>query len=357
MRILQLIDSLDAGGAERMAVNYANAIASRISFSALIATRKEGVLKNTVKDKVVYKFLKKKNNYDLLAFFKLRNFCIDHKISHIHAHSSSVFWAVLIKFSIIKIKIIWHDHLGDRANASPKFNKKLILFSRFFDTVITVNQSLNNWAKANLKVKNIYYLPNFATFQTENEKTFLKNVDSKRIILLANLKKPKNHFFFLKAFYQLELYKKNWSLHFVGKDFTDEYSDELRDYINTNLVSNVYFYGQVLDIQFVLKQGTIGVLASTSEGFPVSILEYANAELALFSTNVGQCSEIIKEKKFLFNPFDLNDCMLKLSLLTDEFINNNSELKLEVKTLNDDISKNYSETTIINNYLKLLKIR
>ena len=40
MRILQIIDSLEAGGAERMAVSYANALANEIEFSGLIATRK-----------------------------------------------------------------------------------------------------------------------------------------------------------------------------------------------------------------------------------------------------------------------------------------------------------------------------
>ena len=33
MRIIQLIDSLETGGAERMAVNYANALQSKIEFS------------------------------------------------------------------------------------------------------------------------------------------------------------------------------------------------------------------------------------------------------------------------------------------------------------------------------------
>ena len=33
MRIVQLIDSLEAGGAERMAVNYANALVGNIWFS------------------------------------------------------------------------------------------------------------------------------------------------------------------------------------------------------------------------------------------------------------------------------------------------------------------------------------
>ena len=49
MRIVQLIDSLDAGGAECMAVNYANALSDTIAFSGLIATRKEGVLKQEIK--------------------------------------------------------------------------------------------------------------------------------------------------------------------------------------------------------------------------------------------------------------------------------------------------------------------
>ena len=49
MRIVQLIDSLDAGGAERMAVNYANALSEKITFSGLVATRKEGLLLDKIK--------------------------------------------------------------------------------------------------------------------------------------------------------------------------------------------------------------------------------------------------------------------------------------------------------------------
>ena len=42
MRIVQIIDSLDVGGAEKMAVNYANALVGRIEFSGLVVTRAEG---------------------------------------------------------------------------------------------------------------------------------------------------------------------------------------------------------------------------------------------------------------------------------------------------------------------------
>ena len=44
MRILQLIDSLEPGGAEWIAVTYANALVQDIAFSALVATRNAGPL-------------------------------------------------------------------------------------------------------------------------------------------------------------------------------------------------------------------------------------------------------------------------------------------------------------------------
>jgi hypothetical protein len=41
MRILQIIDSLDIGGAEKMAVNYANTLSKKIEFSGLVVTEEK----------------------------------------------------------------------------------------------------------------------------------------------------------------------------------------------------------------------------------------------------------------------------------------------------------------------------
>ena len=74
MRILQIIDSLEAGGAERMAVNYANALVDTIEFSGLVATRKEGALLDQMNSNVSYMCLNKKGTFDLKAIFVLRKF-------------------------------------------------------------------------------------------------------------------------------------------------------------------------------------------------------------------------------------------------------------------------------------------
>ena len=113
MRILQIIDSLEAGGAERMAVNYANSLAITIEFSGLVVTRKEGPLLNQVSNKVSYLYLDKKGTIDLKSLFKLRKFVIENKVEVIHAHSTSFFLAFLLKLSGPNLKLIWHDHYGD----------------------------------------------------------------------------------------------------------------------------------------------------------------------------------------------------------------------------------------------------
>ncbi|MNS17676.1 hypothetical protein D3C72_493560 [compost metagenome] len=112
MKILQLIDSLEAGGAERMAVNYANSLGSRIEFSALAATRKEGPLKERLNENVSYLFLERKRTFDLKAVSKLKKFIKEQQIQIIHAHGTSFFLAVLLKLTYPKIKIVWHDHHG-----------------------------------------------------------------------------------------------------------------------------------------------------------------------------------------------------------------------------------------------------
>ena len=50
IRVIQLIDSLEPGGAERMAVTIANGLLEEVGFSGLVTTRLEGGLKTTINE-------------------------------------------------------------------------------------------------------------------------------------------------------------------------------------------------------------------------------------------------------------------------------------------------------------------
>ena len=58
IRVIQLIDSLEPSGAERMAITIANPFGNELPFSGVVVTRLEGSLKDTINSKVNYLFLK-----------------------------------------------------------------------------------------------------------------------------------------------------------------------------------------------------------------------------------------------------------------------------------------------------------
>lgn len=346
MRILQIIDSLEAGGAERMAVNYANALCEKIAFSGLIATRKEGALKNQINKEVSYLFLKRNKKIDFAAILRLRKYIINNKVDIIHAHSSSFFIAVLVKLTFPKIKIIWHDHYGTRPKETKKKNRILILLSTFFSSIFVVNLQLKEWNKKNMNCSKVMFIPNFATSQNISQETNLKGIEGKRIVFLANLKDPKNHILILKAFEDLKLKELGWSLHLVGKDYYDSYSDIIKKFIEDySLQNDIHLYGSKSDIKYILSQASIGILASTEEGFPVTLLEYGEAKLAVLSTNAGYC-EVLIENNFsglLFNPN--SDLEVKEQLIK---VTTNESLRKKIgNNLNQTVVENYSEERVI----------
>mgnify|MGYP003607179784 CR=1 FL=1 len=293
LRIVQLIDSLEPGGAERMAINYANALAERTDFSGLIATRAEGDLKKTLKTAVPYLFLNRTAKGEVKAWFEGAKYLKQHNITHLQAHGSSLFFAILLKLTRPSLQIIWHDHLGKRPE--QKRNLSIQIGSFFVTKVLVVNTELEQWAKKKLWCKNILRVANFTTPTYEVKQTFLKGNEGKRIVCLANLKPPKNHYFILESFKESGIHELGWTLHFVGKDFKDLYARQLKAYIQEQqLTEKVFFYGSCADIQHILNQAQAGILGSTYEGFPLVLLEYGLAGLAVLATDVGYNAQLIQ---------------------------------------------------------------
>ncbi|OCB76537.1 glycosyltransferase [Flavobacterium crassostreae] len=347
MRIVQIIDSLEAGGAERIAVQYANALSDKIAFSGLVVTRKEGPLLKTIAKNCSYLFLAKKKAMDWKAILKLRNYIRHNKVAMVHAHGTSFFTAVLLKISCPSIKIIWHEHYGARQDQSTLNNLRIVFCSLFFRAIFVVNKPLVGWVKQKLFCKKVFYIPNFAVLDLEKTpSTVLKGTKGKRIVCVANLKDPKNHLALLVAFESLELSALGWSLHFVGKDYQDNYSDTLKDFLVTNNLSeSVFLYGLKKDISSILAQATIGVLASTSEGFPVSLLEYGLIGLPTLCANVGACSEIIKNTTtgLLFDPNNTEDLKNQLHKIISD-VRSRNQFGVSLQQL---VLKEYSPETVL----------
>ncbi|WP_297511909.1 glycosyltransferase [Flavobacterium sp.] len=355
MRVAQIIDSLDIGGAEKMAVNYANALYDTLSFSALVTTRKEGPLKAHLHPNVSYFYMQRSSKLDLRAIMRLRSFCKKHKINYLQAHSSSFFTAFLLKLTLPSIQIIWHDHNGMSEFIGSQKTRVIWLCSHFFRGIVVVNFKLKDWAERTLSCKNVRYLPNFTTLDFSDLGALeLKGTSGKRIVCLANLRFQKNHFLLLEVAEKMQISHADWTFHLIGKDFEDAYSDQVKAAIkDKQLEHSVFLYGSQQHVAPILKQATIAVLTSQSEGLPVALLEYGLMQLPLVSTAIGEIPLIIQsgENGFLVPNYDATTFYQRLVELVD-----NPELRKQFgNQLQKTIETKHSEQAIVNQFLNWIK--
>ncbi|MGL2966827.1 glycosyltransferase [Flavobacterium sp. XGLA_31] len=355
MRIVQIIDSLEIGGAEKMAVNYANALADKIEFSGLIATRLEGDLKGQLSEKVDYLYLAKKRAFDLGAALRLKKYCKTHQVEVLQAHSSSYFIAFLTKLMYPKIQLIWHDHNGILALITLRQTIALKMTSWFFHGIIAVNSELESWSKQKLNCKKVIYLPNFTSVKVfEKAETHLQGLEGKRILCLANLRPQKNHFLLLEVAVKIKKQFPEWTFHLVGKDFNDTYSDQLKNAIaEKNLETTVFVYGSKNDTVHIINQCEIAILTSDSEGLPVALIEYGLLKKPVVATDVGEIPSIIVHGSNGFlvsagNAVIFADFLMKL--IEDKAMSN----KLG-EALYATVAKSNSEEGVITQYLNWLK--
>lgn len=349
LKVLQIIDSLAMGGAERVCVNYANAL-SQINGveSFLCVARSSGPLFNMIDTDVKTLILNKKSSLDFNAIKTLRHFIIENKITHIHAHTSSFFIAKLVQL-FSNVKIIWHLHNGEMKSTSSKHLYIMKLFSKNFSHIITVNSELNEWAQSVFKLpkKQVTYIENYPDLCFSNKELVLQGQKGKRLVSLANLRYQKDHMNLLEAFNELV---KNgydeWTLFLVGKDYKDDYSSNIKQYIQKNkLEKKIYILGMRADAADILKLCDIGVISSQVEGLPVSLLEYALASLAVVSTDVGECSTVLKDGEVGVLVEKQNSDELSQGL---EVLMKDSQLcKNYASKYNKFINENYSKDVII----------
>ena len=171
-KILQIIDSLQVGGSERMSVNIYNSLTSNNIQNCLVVSRKSGPIYNFISEKENVFFLNKKGAIDFFAFIRLFNLIRKYKPTVIHAHQTSIYWVFVMKLLFPRVIVIWHDHWGLSDLLKSSDRKGIKYFSFLIDGVVCVNDKIKEWNMENLKLngESIVYIPNFPLIKTQNEK-------------------------------------------------------------------------------------------------------------------------------------------------------------------------------------------
>jgi glycosyltransferase involved in cell wall biosynthesis len=342
LRILQLTDTLNSGGAEKMAVNLANALVDEINASYVCCTRYEGMLKEELNEQVGYIFLNKKHSLDLQAFWKLTTFIKEEEINIVHAHGTSWFWGVLLKISSLKIQLVWHDHYGESELLNKRDIKFLRPLSKYFNGIIAVNDDLKAWAQKELNCKIVIQLNNFIeTSKVSNSEVRLKGEPTDfKIVCVANLRPQKDLINLLSAFELLRIEKI--SLHLIGVDPGTTYAQKVREKI-CNSDRKIFYYERISNVFSLLKQVDLGVLSSRSEGLPLALLEYGLVGIPVVCTDVGQCREVVDDAALLVPPSNSE----VLAEAIEYYFYNPIRRKKDAQKLHEKIKEVYSKVSLM----------
>jgi glycosyltransferase involved in cell wall biosynthesis len=284
--VMQIVDALDAGGLERVAVNIANYLPPDKYRSHLCTTRADGPLASVIAPHVNRLRLARTRRFDLRAIRRLKEYVRDHDIRILHAHGTALFVA-----SRAPATLLWHDHFGRYATEERSWVYRLA--SRRLAGVIAVNQPLVGWSqrRLNLPADCVWYVPNFVSEPpAEMVVPPLPGQMGCRIVCVANLRPEKDHLTLLAAMRQVVRVLPAAHLILVGQAGNQDY---LQRVLAALPVEHVTWLGPRTDVAAILRGCDVGVLSSVSEGLPLALIEYGMNGLPAVATHVGQCAEVL----------------------------------------------------------------
>lgn len=349
----QLVDTLAMGGTERMSVNIGSVMHDEGWDSHLVVSRKGGGLEAHVAKGVHIHYLEKQSFYDVSAFWKLFRLVQKYKPTVFHAHSTSIYWAVILKILGKNFITVWHDHFGlsDQLVKYPR--KDVVIFAKWIDRIITVNEKLEVYWKNLLpykssEIKTIGNFPFLRLPRTDKLPVFT-------FLNLANFRPQKDQLNLIDAAEILTQEGYKYQILLIGEVVEKEWATQIKDQIRTKRLSeNIKFVGPSLDIAKSLSEVHAGVLSSESEGLPVALLEYALAGLPIICTDVGDCGKVISDETlgWLVPPKQS-----KLLAVAMKSLMANKENSIKIgQNIRRKVSEEYGEKSFLKSYFNLLKI-
>jgi len=349
--ILYLVTQSELGGVQQYIYDLATNL--RDEFNVVVAFGEQGkngeLAKKLEKSNVKFyelPHLKREicPTNDLLAFAEIIKLIKKVKPDVVHLNSSkiSILGSLATKLANRKIKTIYTVHgwvfNEPMSNAKKLFYKYSEKFTAFFkdklicvseyDRQIAIKEKITSPEKL-VTIHNGIKKINF--FQKDEALKILgksKNDDSKPIIIgtIANLYKTKGLEHLVQSAKILKDDKINFEIFIIGEGSERKNLEELISELE--LQNNVFLVGRKNDASALLKAFDIYACSSVKEGFPYSLIEAIQAELAIVSTNVGGIPEITTDKVegLLIKPRNERELAEKIKELI-----NNKELLDKIK--------------------------
>ena len=356
MRILQVITSLDMGGAETLVVNLIprlQALGNTVDLCVFNGTETpltQRLKKESPQTKI---YALGHGVYNPLYIFKLVKIMKNYDIVHTHNSSPQLFVAIASLFNSPKLVSTEHNTSNRKRNWKWYRPIESWMYSRY-NHIICISKIAEEklreymggeWlVKSSNKYKSITTINNGIDVNTISEAEPCKEllelkVSRKSILMVAGFRKQKNQDTIIRALTLLD--KEKYEVWFAG---IGERMEEVKQLaLSLGVSDRVRFLGLRTDIPNVLRAADVIVMSSHWEGLSLSNVEGMSAHKPFIASDVNGLKEVTKGYGLLFPHEDAKALAEKINrLASDETYYNEIAERCYNRALEFDISNTVS---------------
>ena len=356
MRILQVITSLDMGGAETLVVNLIprlQALGNTVDLCVFNGTETpltQRLKKECPQTKI---FTLGHGVYNPLYIFKLVKIMKNYDIVHTHNSSPQLFVAIASLFNSPKLVSTEHNTSNRKRNWKWYRPIESWMYGRY-DHVICISKIAEDklreymggeWlVKSSDKYKSITTINNGSDVNTISEAEPCKELldlkeSRKSILMVAGFRKQKNQDTIIRALTLLD--KEKYEVWFAG---IGERMEEVKQLaLSLGVSDRVRFLGLRTDIPNVLRAADVIVMSSHWEGLSLSNVEGMSAHKPFIASDVNGLKEVTKGYGILFPHEDAKVLAEEIKrLASDETYYNEIAERCYNRALEFDISNTVS---------------
>jgi len=355
--VMQVLHSLEIGGAEKLAFDISRNFDDQFKFSFLCLDSLGQMTPRVKKEGMNVFCLNRKSGFDVSLVKNFSHILTEHNVDIIHAHQYTPYFYSVIsaRLSNRKPKVIFTEH---GRHQPDKIRFKRVIFNKIFQPSLCTGVSV--FSKDSLvtfekispsKIDLIYNGVDLNRFPTKYDKDLIRKKlgfrkNDSLVGIIARLDPIKDHTTLIDA---ISLLKKEFAdLKLVTVGDGPEKS-RLTDKVDRlNLKDEIVFMGTRDDVPDILMALDIFVLPSVMEAMSVTLLEAMSASLPVVATNVGGNKEIIVDG-LSGKLVPVGDAHYLANTIKSLLTNPESARKLGTEA-RKSVEKNFSFDKMIENY-------
>jgi glycosyltransferase involved in cell wall biosynthesis len=357
LKILQIINSLQTGGAEKLLLDIIPIMNKKEGFFVDIAllNSNDSPFLNELEKKIdisqIHK-ISKGSIYNPFLILKILKYYKQYDLIHVHLFPS-LYWVSIGKMlTNKKVKLVFTEH----NTKNKRLNNKLFrIFDKFiygfYDKIICISEPVkdalisSNIVNLNklIVIENGISMDLIKKAEISNRKLLGYSDSDILMIMVAGFRKQKDQDTVIKSLKNLPA---NHILLLVGDG---ERREDLKQLVEReNLTERVNFLGIRTDVYPLIKMCDISILSSHWEGFGLSAVESMACETPLIVSDVEGLSEVVGDGALLFERGNENELVgLITKLLNDQELKQRQIINAKKR------AHLFDNSIMVNKYLEL----